>query len=143
MSRIATLGALLVAAALATGCGAPSADLFVVSRSGTIPGAKLKLLVADGGSVRCNRGPERPLTSKQLIDARELAFKLNGDDKHDGPAMHSLKLAPGPGAIMRYSVRSQQGTVAFSDTSRGQPAAFYAVAKLTRDFAKGVCGLVR
>ena len=67
------------------------------------------MLVSDGGSVRCNGGPDRPLTSKQLIDARKIAFKLNGDDKHDGPAMHSLKLAPGPGAIMRYSIRSEIG----------------------------------
>ena len=38
-------------------------------------------------------------------------------------------------------MRSEDGSVAFSDTSRGQPQVFYAVAKLTRDIAKGVCGL--
>ena len=44
---------------------------------------------------------------------------------------------------MRYDVRSEDGSVTFSDTSRGQPPVFYRVAKLTRDIAKGVCGLPR
>ena len=30
-----------------------------------------------------------------------------------------------------------------ADTSRGQPAAFFQVAKLTRDVARGTCGLRR
>ncbi len=35
------------------------------------------------------------------------------------------------------------GTVAFSDTSAGQPQTFYRLAKLTRDVARGACGLAR
>ena len=135
--------AVVLAAAAVAGCGAPSADLFVVTRSGTIPGARLTLLVGDGGTARCNGGPERALTSRQLIDAREIAFELNGDDQDPGPATRDVRLPAGPGAILRYVVRSEQGTVAFSDTSRGQPQAFYKTAKFTRDIAKGVCGLAR
>ena len=132
----------LIAVAL-TSCGAPSADLFVVTRSGSIPGAGLKLLVSDGGTVRCNDGPEREVSSDALIRAREITFELNGDDKHDGPARHDLQLAPGPGTILRYSVRSEQGSVAFSDTSAHQPQAFYKAAQFTRDIAKRTCGLAR
>ena len=44
---------------------------------------------------------------------------------------------------MRYDIRSEDGSVAFSDTSRRQPPVFYRVAKYTRDLAKGVCGLAR
>lgn len=136
------LVALLTAVALA-GCGAPSADLFVVTRSGSIPGAHLKLLVSDGGTVRCNGGPEREVSSDVLIRAREITFELNGDDKHDGPARHDLTLVPGPGTILRYGVRSEQGSVAFSDTSAHQPQAFYKVAQFARDIAKRTCGLAR
>lgn len=141
-STAVALAAACAAVALA-GCGAPSGDLFVVTRSGSIPGARLTMLVGDGGTVRCNGGPEHELTSEQLIDARKIAFELNGDEQDPGPATRSVRLPPGPATIMRYVVRSEQGTVAFSDTSRKQPQAFYDVAKLTRDFAKGPCGLPR
>ena len=143
MRLTAPLAATAAAALLATGCGAPSADLFVVTRSGTIPGARLTLLVGDGGTARCNGGAEKTLTSEQLIDAREITFELNGDDRDPGPATRAVRLPPGQYTILRYVVRTEQGTVAFSDTSRGQPQAFFKTAKFTRDIAKGVCGLAR
>jgi len=135
--------AALLAAVLLSGCGGPSADLFLVERSGSIPGARLTMLVGDGGTVTCNRGDQKAITSDQLIDAREIARDLNGAKDETGPADRDLTLPPGPGAIMRYDIRSEDGSVAFSDTSRGQPPVFYRVAKYTRDLAKGVCGLAR
>ncbi len=143
MTRATLLTGALAAALLTTGCGAPSADLFIVTRSGSIPGARLTLLVGDGGTARCNGGPEKALTSKQLIDAREIAFELNGDDRDPGPATRAVRLPPGSITILRYVVRTEKGTVAFSDTSPGQPPAFYKTAKFTRDIARGVCGLAR
>jgi hypothetical protein len=134
--------ALLSALALG-GCGGPSADLFLVERDGSIPGARLTLLVSDDGTVRCNRGPLKEITSSQLIAAREIARDLNGPEDKKGPADRDLTLPPGRDAIMRYDVRSEDGSVAFSDTSLGQPAVFYRAAKLTRDIAKGACGLAR
>jgi len=139
----ATLAGLVVAAALGA-CGGPPADLFLVEREGSIPGARLTLLVSDDGTARCNRGKALPITSAQIIDARDVARALNGEDEeHDGPADENLRLQPGPGSILRYDVRLEDGSVAFSDTSRGQPQAFFEVAKLTRDIAKDVCGLAR
>jgi hypothetical protein len=143
MRRVLPVAALSTTAAMIMGCGAPSADLFVVTRSGSIPGARLTMLVGDGGTVRCNGGPEHELTSKQLIDARKITFELNGDDQDPGPATRNVRLPAGPVTILRYVVRSEKGTVAFSDTSSRQPPAFYKVAKLTRDLAKGPCGLPR
>lgn len=132
-----------VLAAVLAGCGTPSADLFVVHRSGSIPGAKLRLLVGDGGTVRCNGGPERQISSQQLIDARAILRDLEGDDETDGPLRDDVQLPPRPNSILRYIVRAEDGTVAFSDTSASQPAVFYRVAQFTRQIAKGVCGLPR
>ena len=137
------LAAIIVAAATLAGCGGPQADLFLVERDGSIPGARLTLLVINGGTARCNGGAEKPITSAQLIDAREIARDLNGTPERDGPADSGTTLAPGPGTILRYDVRLEDGSVSFSDTSRGQPQVFYEVAKLTRDIAKQICGLSR
>jgi hypothetical protein len=142
--RALALGVLVAAALVAAGCGGPSADLFVVSRTGTIPGAKLHLLIGDGGTVRCNGGKEREITSADLILARKIARELNGkDDDHPGPAVNDPSLPARPGSILRYEIRSQKGTVAFSDNSLRQPSTFFVAAKFTRDIAKRVCGLVR
>lgn len=135
--------AALVVAALA-GCGSPSADLFVVHRTGSTPGARLTMLVGDGGTVTCNDGPEHEITSDDLILARKIARELNGkDDAHPGPAVRTERLVPGPGSILRYEIRSEKGRVAFADTSAGQPAVFFQAAKFTRDIARRVCGLPR
>jgi hypothetical protein len=137
---LSRLPAVVVAGALAAGlsaCGTPSADLFVVSRTGSIPGASLSMLVGDGGTVRCNGGAERSLGDQRLLTARELARDLGE------PAKKALSLAPGAGSIMRYRVRTEHGTVSFSDTSKGQPAVFFRVAAFTREVAQDVCGLAR
>lgn len=143
MRSLATVVAVGAVAVLA-GCGTPSADLFVVTRSGTIPGAGLTMLVGDGGTVRCNGGPERAITSADLIAARKVARELNGkDDQHPGPAVRDLALPAGPGSVLRYEVRLEKGSVAFSDTSANQTPAMYRAAKLVRDLARRVCGLPR
>jgi hypothetical protein len=126
------------------GCGGPSGDLFVVERTGSVPGARLTLIVDDGGFVRCNGGERREISSDQLIDARETARALDGEpDEPPGPARRNLTLAPGPGSILRYDVRTEGGDVAFADTSTGQPPVLFKLAQLTRELAKQVCGLPR
>lgn len=134
--------ALAPAAMLAAGCGSRAADLFVVQRSGSIPGADLKLVLSDDGRANCNGGPDKQITSAQLIDARDILRELQGQDTK-GPADKRLNLPPGPASILRYRVRVEGGSVAFSDTSRGQPKEFFRLAQLVRDIAKGPCGLQR
>lgn len=129
--------AALAALLLLAGCGTPSADLFVVRRSGSIPGARLALLVSDGGFVRCNGGRERDLSDALLLDARELARSL------EKPAKRRLTLPPGPGSVLSYAVRLEDGTVRFSDTSPGQLVALRKLALFVRQVAKGSCGLER
>jgi hypothetical protein len=83
------------------------------------------------------------LTSKQLIDARAIVTDLEGGKDGGGPATRDVSLPAGRGSILRYDVRLEEGTVAFSDTSRGQPQVFYRLAKLVRDVAREACGLPR
>jgi hypothetical protein len=130
--------------ALAACGGGPPADIFLVTRTGTVPGAKLTMLFIDDGGVSCNGGPRHDITSEQLIEARELRRELNGEKDEDvGLAEKHINLPPGRVTTMSYRVRSEKGVVAFSDTSAGQPQAFYRLAKLTRDVARGACGLAR
>lgn len=139
----AAAGALLAVAALLAGCGGPSPDLFVVERTGAVPGARLTLVVDDGGFVRCNGGERRQISSEQLIDAREIARTINGEEDKPGLADRDLALPPRPGSVLRYDVRTEQGRVSFADTSAGQPKDLYRLANLTRVLAKQVCGLPR
>jgi hypothetical protein len=109
----------------------------VVHRTGTIPGAELRLRVIDDGQVRCNGGPKRHLPSELLIAAREIARDLNA------PELAGRALPPGPRSILAYAIRTEKGLVRFSDTSPRQPRAFYRAALLARQVAKGPCGLPR
>lgn len=138
MRRAAAIPALALATLAGCGSGGiESADLFAVARAGSLPGACLGLVVNDGGTVRCNRGRERLLPSADLLEARELQRELAK------PARRELRLAPGPGSLLRYRVRSGNGTVAWSDTSRRQPKVLYRLAAFTRDVAMRVCRLPR
>jgi hypothetical protein len=130
------LAAAVVALALLAGCGSPAPDLFLVRRSGPDPAANLTMLVSDGGTVTCN-GKEHKLDADRLLRARQLARDLAKQ------AELRLELPPGPGANLSYKVRLEAGTVAFSDTSRGNPKAFFQLAAFTKDVSERVCGIVR
>jgi hypothetical protein len=127
----------LLAAALLAGCGAPSADLFVVTRSGKDRNANLRLLVSDDGTVRCNQRKPVPMGAKRLLDARELARDLQKQ------AALGLELPREKGSILSYRVRLEAGTIAFADTSRGLPKTFTRAEAFTADVAERVCKIRR
>jgi hypothetical protein len=137
----------LLAAALTACSGAQPADLFLVQRSGSIAGARLTLRISDDGGAFCNGGQRKEITSAQLITAREIRRELDGDKNDDqnriGLAAKHINLRPGAITTLSYRVRSEEGTVVFSDTSAHQPQTFYRLAQLTRDVARGACGLPR
>jgi hypothetical protein len=137
--RAGALGAVLAAALAAAACdsGAPAHDLFLVQRSGSIPGARLTLRVTDDGRASCNRAPLVAISSAQVIAAREVERDL------EPLAKRRFDLPPGPASILRYRVVLEDGAVRFADDSRGQPPALFRLAKLTRDVARGPCRLAR
>ena len=130
------VGAALVALLLA-GCGSEAHDLFLVTRSGDVPGARLTLRITDDGRASCNNKPLVEITSAQLISARDVAREL------EDPAKAQLRLPPGPQSVLSYRVRTEEGGVAWSDDSTRQPAVLFELAKLTRDVARGPCRLPR
>jgi hypothetical protein len=129
--------ALVVAAAVAlAACGTPSPDLFVVHRTGTVPGAKLDLLVSDT-TARCNLGDPRPLSSEQIIEARDITKDLLEFQRS------KAALPPAaPAQIFRFSVRSEAGTLRYGDTTQ-RPSVLPRLTRFTRDLATGLCGLER
>lgn len=129
-------GLLAAVAVGLAGCGTEGADLMIVQRSGTIPGAALRLRVIDDGQVECN-GARHDLGSDELIDAREITRELAE------PARRGTSLPPGHPSVLRFRIRTAEGVVAFSDTSPRQPRVFYRAAQLVRTIAKGACGLDR
>jgi hypothetical protein len=134
--RVGALAAALAALVVA-GCGSEARDLFLVTRSGDVPGAELALRITDDGRASCNRKPLVEITSDQLIAARESARDL------EDPVKAHLRLAPGPQPVFSYRVRTEEGTVTWSDDSPRQPPVLFKLAKLTRDVAKGPCRLAR
>jgi hypothetical protein len=129
--------AILAAAFVLAGCGQPSADLFTVTRDGSIPGARLVLQVTDDGHVSCNGGDLREISSSQLIDAREVAREL------EKPAQKGVALPARPGSTLNYAVRIGGDTVRFADNATGQDPEMFKAALLVRQLAKGPCGLPR
>ena len=123
------------------GCGGVrAADLFLLQRSGNVAGAKLTLLVNEEGGVRCNgiarrNGRALKLSDSQLVQARAIQEELQE------PAADHTELAPGPKAVLSYSVRDENGTVRFADDSAGQPKVFRQLALFVLQTAQGVCGL--
>ena len=128
---------LLLAPILLAGCGSPSPDLFEVTRKGRDANANVRLLVSDGGTVTCNDAEPVALDGPRLLTAREIARQVAAQ------AALAIQLEPAKDSTLRYSVRTEDGTVAFSDTSRGRPESFDRVVAFTADVAENVCKLER
>jgi hypothetical protein len=110
MTRAWPLAACACCMALAA-CGfdVEAPDDFLLTRTGE--GTKLTLLVNDAGTIRCDGGRVRPITSAMLIDARDLVTDLDDDAKH------GLKIPQSAGSVYRYTISMQAGTISFPDTA--------------------------
>jgi hypothetical protein len=139
MSRSRRLPAAAAAAALAVAlqaCGTPSPDLFVAQREGSVPGARLHMLVSDT-TVRCNAGPALALTSAQTIEARDITKDLL--DVQSGSVV--VPKAP-PAQIFSFTIRDEGGTLRFPDTAQ-RPPILPRTARFVRRLAIDTCRLVR
>ena len=118
------------------GCGTPSADLFAVERSGSLPDAKLQLIVVDDGTVKCD-GREELIPDDILLDARQLEREL-------APLMEDdLRLPVPRTALLRFRVVSDEGEVTFADASPNLPPELGKLVQFTRRVAREACKLDR
>jgi hypothetical protein len=124
-------------AALVAGCGQKSADLFSVTRDGSISRAHVVMRVTDDGHVSCNGGPLHQISSDELLRAREITRELTE------PAGDHVVLHARPGSTLRYAVTIDGDTVRFADNALGQKPEMFEAALLVRRLAKGRCGLPR
>ncbi len=133
--RLAAIGALL-AVALPAGCGGIKApDLFLVERTGNVPGARLTLLVNEEGGARCNGGTTLKLGDPQLIQARAIQEDLQG------LASRHASLPARAGSVLSYYLRDENGSVRFADNSAGQPQVLRNLALFVLQTAQQVCHL--
>jgi hypothetical protein len=128
--------ALLLGVLFLTGCGGgiASPDVFVVQRSGSVPGAALTLVVNDGGTVRCDGGAPLAISDAQLVQARGIQ-----EDLKEAASQH-LVLPARPGSVLRYHLRDEDGMVDFGDNSVGQSKAMRELQALVLAVGQGVCG---
>jgi hypothetical protein len=131
----ATLATFACAAAILGGCGldVQLQDLFLLTRTGQ--GSKLTMLVNDSGTIRCNGGKQKMLSSALLIRARVLANTLGNDAKNH------LDLPAGPGTVFAYTIKLQQGTIRFSDRDTLHHRALAQMELFAAQAAQQACGL--
>src|SRR5207245_7641367 len=98
-------------------------------------GRTLTLLVNDGGTIRCDGGRARRLADPLLLRARDLAASLDGDAKRN------LRISAPPNSAFRYSVKLQDGTIAFPDTAAAGHAELAQVELFAVQAAQQACGL--
>jgi len=127
----------VLAACLASlaGCGfgVRSPDLFLLTRTGQ--GRAVTLLVNDGGTIRCDGGRARRLADPLLLRARDLAAGLDGDAKR------KLRLPAPPNSAFHYSVKLQDGTIAFPDTAAASHPELGQAELFAVQAAQQACGL--
>jgi hypothetical protein len=126
----------LLASVVLGGCGGvKAADLFILYRSGSSPGARLTLLVNEEGGVHCNGGPTLKLSDPALVQARAIQEEI-----HEAASSH-LSLAPRAGSVLTYYFRDENGTVRFSDNSAHQPKVLHQLQLFVLQTAHQVCHL--
>jgi hypothetical protein len=127
---------LALAALGALGCGGvKAADLFIVTRSGSSPHARLTLLVNEEGGVHCNGGPTLKISDHALVIARATQEELQES------AAQNLFLPAQPHSVFNYYLRDEHGTVRFSDNSLHQPGVLRQLQLFVLETAQKVCHL--
>ncbi len=119
---------------LLAGCfDVQSPDLFVLTRTGQ--GGKLTLLVNDGGTIRCDGAKAKPISDNALVTARDLSDNLVTD------AENHLTIPRAPGSVYYYTIKLQQGTVAFPDRAAATRKILAQAELFAAQTAQQDCGL--
>jgi hypothetical protein len=124
--------ALTAATVVLAACGGPAASLFGVQRSGSIPGADLKLVPSGQGTVTCD-GHSHELPDPLLLTAENLADELTT------PASKGERLPSGRHPVYTFVVVTPSGTFSYSDDSPHQGSVLHALAAWVFRVSRSVC----
>jgi hypothetical protein len=122
----------MAVAALAAACGGPAADLFALTRSGSIPGADVTLIPSGDGTVRCN-GHRHELPDPLLLTAENLADALAA------PATKGERLRSGRHPVYTYVVNTPSGVFSYSDDSPHQGSTLHQLQAWVLTVVRTVC----
>jgi hypothetical protein len=140
VSRRAAAAA-IAAVSILGGCGGIKApDLFIVERTGTVPGARLTLVVNEEGGVHCYKDPAHPGKTLKLSDPQLVEARAIQEDLHGLASKHAT-LVPRAGSVLSYSLREESGSVRFSDNSSGQPHVLRQLQLFVLQTARQLCHL--
>jgi hypothetical protein len=136
---LAAAAVALAAAVLIAGCagGIQAPDIFIVQRTGSVPGARLTVLVNEEGGVQCNGGPMLKLSDPALVQARAIQEELHEDQL----ASRQTSLPARPGSVLSYYLRDENGSVRFADNSAPEPKVFRNLALFVLQTAQQICHL--
>ncbi len=137
------VAALALAVLALAGCGneVELADLFVVQRTGSGPGADLTMVVNEGGAVHCYPSPAVPTNPTHQLSDPQLVLARGLQEEMQSLASKHLSLGPRRGSVFSYYVRDPEGTVRFSDNSSGQPKVLQRLAYFVLEVSQSVCHL--
>lgn len=134
---VGALAASALALAAASGCGGDYSDLIAIRRTGSLPDARMEVVVNDGGTARCDGGRAREMRPRLLLDARDIVRELT-------PELREETVHPRPpNALLRFEVVTAEGEMTFSDTDGSRNPDLARLVQLTRTVAQEVCGLER
>jgi hypothetical protein len=136
---LAAAAVALAAAVVIAGCagGIQAPDIFIVQRTGSVPGARLTVLVNEEGGVQCNGGPMLKLSDPALVQARAIQEELHEDQL----ASRQTSLPARPGSVLSYYLRDENGSVRFADNSAPEPKVFRNLALFVLQTAQQICHL--
>jgi hypothetical protein len=100
--------ALSAGALVLSACGGPAADLFGVTRSGSIAGADIVIVPSGQGTVTCD-GHQKELPDPLLLKAEDFDFDYQSSKR--------LRLPSGRHPVYTYVVVTPDGTFSYSDDS--------------------------
>lgn len=108
--------AALVSAVACTGCGGSPGDLLALGISGGPAGGNDTLVVSIDGLSSCNRGPQKQISSSQLLVADSI-------ERDAQPlATRAATFPSGPTGGRSFTLRTQAGSVQWRESSRDLPA---------------------
>jgi hypothetical protein len=110
-----------------------SPDDFLLTRTGG--SGPLTELVNDSGTISCNGGKARRISSAMLIAARDLVTRLDPDAKRG----MRLPASASAGSVYTYTIKMQDGTISFPDTAAARHPELGPAEQFALQAAEGPC----